>query len=117
MKGFDCADESNPPLAKYHASQPILGFDADISTSPVRKIDMEEKYYGKEIKLLCPDCGRTMKTRLLSGGWSVDCRFDSLLLFVETGENPCKFDHYFWNQILYKTEEEAIKAHLELRNK
>ena len=69
---------------------------------------MADKYYGKEIDLLCPVCERPMKTTLRRGGWSVDCQFASLFTFIKTGENRCEFDYHEWDSNLYVTEEEAI---------
>ena len=76
---------------------------------------MKEPYYGKELGLLCPYCDRPMQTTLRNGGWSVDCQHAHLFTFIETGEHPCKFDYYEWNSTLYPTEEEAIDAHVALR--
>ena len=76
---------------------------------------MAERYYGKTLDIGCPVCNRPMKSRLLSGGWSIDCSHDSLLTFVETGENRCMFDHYEWNQELQDTEEKAIQVHETMR--
>ena len=75
---------------------------------------MKEKYYGKIIDLLCPDCGRQMETTSRRGGWSVDCQFMSPLCIIDNDE-PCDFDYYKWNPSLHKTEEDAIQAHVTLR--
>jgi len=73
------------------------------------------KYYGKVIEISCPDCGRPMETTLRNGGWTVDCQYMSPLVIIEGDEHCEGFDYYYWNSILYPTEEEAIDAHVALR--
>lgn len=74
-------------------------------------------YYGKEIDLLCPDCNRSMETTLRNGGWSVDCQRMNPLECVIEGWEHCEFDYYRWNPELQPTEEDAIKQHVEIREK